>query len=349
LAAIDLLFDTKKDSERLHQALLCGLLCRTRVLHHLLGLTDLEAVDFDWEPGRIPLEQAIYLRGSDGSRVRVFIEVRVDHSPSEARIDEQIARVLSEPRDRLVYLLLGYSRITTPRRDLLYRLASVPTPPDTPPVLGRIGVCDALELITLLADPDVLPRGDSQRRRDARDLCAAYRDALQDLEGRTRRFTERPVATWEIGDYLGFFDTCRRRPATKQLQEAGIGFIADHDSGFYACWWAYEAIGPSAWLYLQFEDDRLCIKIEVGDAAHSTQRALYEQARAILRTLPTPEGLASPVPAVFRAGRTLTVATFSGLLVDLAGRWHKLCQQLEQVEEMTAEIAKQLLANPPAA
>lgn len=347
MAAIDLLFDTKRESERLHQAVLCGLLSRTRVLHQLLGLTGLEVVDFDWEPGRSPLEQAVYLRASDGSRTRVWIEARVDHGPSEARLGEQLAHVLANPKDRLLYLLLGYCRITAPRRDLLFRLASTPVPPGSPSLLGRVGVCDAQELITLLGDAEVLPPGDTHRRRDARDLCSAYRDVLQELEGRTRRFAERPVASWDAGDYLGFFDACRRRPATVQMQEAGIGFLSEQDGGFFACWWCYAAIGPDAWVYLRFEDDRLCIKLEVGDTYKGIQRPLYERARALLRAHELPSDLPSPVPAVFRPGRTLTFATFSGLLFDLGVRWPLLCQQLEQIEALAEHLAEQLSSDLP--
>jgi hypothetical protein len=340
VAAIDLLFDTKKDSERLHQALLCVLLSRTRVLHNLLGLTDMEAVDFDWEPGRRPLEQVIYLRSGNGSRSRVFIEARVDYGISDDRLAEQLAYVMSDPRDRLVYLLLGYSRITTPRGELLYRIASTPQRPEAPPLLGRVAVCDAQELITLLSDPEVLPQEDTRLRRDSRDLCGAYRDVLQDLEGRTRRFAQRPVAAWETGDYLGFFDACRRRPATKQLQEASVSFISDDEGGYYACAWGYTSLGADTWLYLQFEDDRLCLKLEVGESQATVPRPLYERARSILRTLPVPAGLPPPVPTVFRPGRTMTFATFSGLLVDLETRWPLLCLQLEQIEGLAEQIAQ---------
>lgn len=344
MAAIDLLFDTKKDSERLHQALLCVLLSRTRVLHHLLGIKekDFEAHDFDWEPGRRPLEQVIYLRGSDGSRARVFIEARVDYGLGDDRLAEQIAHVVSDPRDRLVYFLLGYSRITTPRGELLYRVASTPQRPEAPSLLGRVAVCDAQELITLLSDPEVLPHGDARLRRDSRDLCGAYRDVLHDLEARTRRFAQRPVASWESGDYLGFFDTCRRRPATKQMQEASVSFISDDEGGYYACAWGYVQIGPEAWIYLQFEDDRLCLKLEVGEAMATVPRPLYERARAVLRALPFPDGLPPPVPTVYRPGRTMTFATYSGLLVDLDTRWQLLCQQLEQIECLIERITQAL-------
>jgi hypothetical protein len=53
MAAIDLLFRAKKDSERLHQLVLGTLLARTRLLARLLPLREPQRLDLaalQWEP-----------------------------------------------------------------------------------------------------------------------------------------------------------------------------------------------------------------------------------------------------------------------------------------------------------
>src|SRR4029078_10242086 len=123
-----------------------------------------------------------------------------DGAVNEDQLAQQCNPSRLHAEDRLLYLLLGYSAMTSDRPGLRERVRRIGEHTARPELLDRVSLRDADDLIPLLADPAILPGGPDHRH--ARDLAAPYRDALLALAQRTRRFAEKPLADWQDGDYF---------------------------------------------------------------------------------------------------------------------------------------------------
>lgn len=281
MAAIDLVMDVKKDSERLHQLVLGPLLLRTRLLELLIGpaatsggslAVSPEASTFDWEPngGRFDLGLPLARGG------KVWVELKVDGTLSTEQATKQLMP-LREPgaaQDVVLFLLVGLGQHTRRERDVaaIARRLEIPD--------GRWFVRTSADVLEALADPALIARpapGDvveakaGRSARDARDLAAAYRDLLLDLDARTTQFFDKPVERWGAGDYFGFFAYCRGH--VPGMEDAGVDYVANPAGGFSGCWWGWTPARDGVKLYLQLENTRLCFKVEVpNEDARSRER-----------------------------------------------------------------------------
>jgi hypothetical protein len=357
MAAIDLLLHSKKDSERLHQLVLAALLGRTHLLARLVPLPGAARPDLAgllWEPEGKTFDFAVPIvvneasgpadspAGSAGARIgRVLIELRVDAALDEDQLEKQLNPRHFHPGDQLLYLLLGYSEITLHRGMLAQVLARIARRDRAPDLRGRVSVRGASDLIPLLADPDVLP--DGPERRDARDLLSAYRDLLGELRGRVTRFAGQPLSQWSEGDYYGLFARCRAERLAS-MADAEIGRAAGAEAGVSGCQWLPLPI-PGGELSLQFEDDRLCIKLR--PTQESQRKRVRDQVDAALHSLGVAPATEAEVPgrlvaAPRRLGSLMTVAYVDGLLADLRPGLGALGAALHTLEELVRATARAL-------
>lgn len=347
MAAIDLLLHSKKDSERLHQLVLAALLGRTHLLSRLVplgGAARLDRANLLWEPEGKTFDLGMPIIGSEpaGRVGRVLIELRVDAALDEDQLEKQLNPRLFHAGDQLLYLLLGYSEITLHRGMLAQVLTRIARRDRAPDLRGRVSVRGASDLIPLLADPELLPDGPD--RRDARDLLAAYRDLLGDLHSRTTRFAEQPPGQWTEGDFYGLFSRCRAARLAS-MADAVIGRVAGAEAGVVGCQWLPIAI-PGGELMLQFEDDRLCVKLR--PTQESQRKRVRDQVDAALHGLGVAPEAAAPgclVAAPRKLGSIMTVAYADGLLADLSGDLAALGKALTAVEQ-TVRMAAQALGGP---
>lgn len=361
MAAIDLLLHSKKDSERLHQLVLAALLGRTHLLSRLVplgGAARLDRASLLWEPEGKTFDLGMPILGGEpidrrpgataapadgeGRVGRVLIELRVDAALDEDQLEKQLNPRLFHAGDHLLYLLLGYSEITLHRGMLAQVLTRIARRDRVPDLRGRVSVRGASDLIPLLADPDLLPDGPD--RRDARDLLAAYRDLLGDLRSRTTRFAERPPAAWTEGDFYGLFARCRAARLAS-MADAVIGRVAGAEAGVVGCQWLPLAI-PGGELALQFEDDRLCVKLRPSQ--ESQRKRVREQVDAALHRLGVGPDAAAPgalVAAPRKLGSIMTVACADGLLADLSGDLAAVGKAITAIEE-TMRAAAHALGGP---
>ena len=220
-------------------------------------------------------------------------------------------------------------------------LARIARRDSAPDLRGRVSVRGASDLIPLLADPEVLP--DGPERRDARDLLSAYRDLLGELQGRVSRFAGRPVSQWAEGDFYGLFARCRAERLAG-MADAVIGRAAGAEAGVSGCEWLPLPI-PGGELSLQFEDDRLCVKLR--PTQESQRKRVRDQVDAALHSLgvvAAPEGVVPRrlVAAPRRLGSIMTVAYVDGLLTDLGPGLPPLGVALRSVEETLRATARAL-------
>lgn len=298
MAAIDLLFRAKKDSERLHQLVLGTLLGRTRLLARLLPLREHQQPDLgalQWEPEGKAYDLAIPTHSEAGggeARGRVLVELKLDGALDGEQLDRQLNPRLFRGSDQLLYLLLGYSEATLDRRQVreaLQRAAKRDGVPDLP---ERVHVRGAAEVMAALADPELLPAAGPERA-DARDLAAAYRDLLHELRDRTTHYNERPVRAFREGDYVGFFAACQSSRAFADPAQPGDALdvvlrrVSAETGSVVTCELGWREV-PGGELFLQLENDRLSLRARA--ATDSQRKKLREQAEQALVTA----GLLSP-------------------------------------------------------
>lgn len=366
MAAIDLLFELKKDSERLHHMVLGALLTRTDLLARLVPAAVPARPDEDsllWEPEGKSFDLGVALPPSPQGALpgapgpgRVLIELKIDTALDEEQVERQLNPRLFRRDDHLLYLLLGYSGVTFDRAALQRVLQRVARRDGTPDLPGRVSVRDAGHLIPLLADPNLLGDGDAGTgagRRDARDLAAAYRDLLCDLRARTLRFDTKPAAQWRDGDFYGFFARLRERRLTPALAESVVSRAPAADGAGVSCAWLRAEL-PGGALSLQLTGDRLALRLSCE--AESERKRLREELEAALRSPALTGALAAlqpltltVVPTPRRVGTGLPVATIEGLLGELPGApgrggldeaaWAALRTRLLAAEEVAQQAA----------
>jgi len=347
MAAIDLLFDHKSDSERLHQVLLSVLLLRSRLLERVLGVPGLQALDFDWEPERRLYDLAFTVQDPSGGIDRVLVELKVDSGLEQEQFERQLAHLRDKaPKSRLVYLVLGLSAITVTEPRLTQWSAKLlpPREPTAPPLWFR---CDAAELSQYLADPELLSGLDQASRRDVRDLASAYRDALQSLSDRTRRFATTPPARWRDPDFYGFFADCRSRDDIGHMRTANISYEANPKSGFIACNWLWTPISPGEplRLYLQLENAKLCLKLKVPEEQKSQRRQLWIAAQAALRTL-APKPSIELVESNYHNGVHMTFAAVPDVFASGQLDLNLFKAQVTAAEAVLTKLAEKLKPAP---
>ena len=326
MAAIDLLFDVKRDSERLHQLVIGALLQQTMLLSRLVPLEGTPTqLQLQFQPEGYDLSIALGFDGPGKTQVRrgrVFVEIKLNSPVNEDQLAQQCSPTRLHADDRLLYLLLGYSMITSDRARLRERVRRLGEHTGRPELLDRVSLRDADELIPLLADPALLPGGPAHR--DARDLAAAYRDALLALADRTRHFANRPVSEWQMGDFFGFFAACRSR-GIASLGRARIARVAGGaggESSVVSCTFAETPLpGGLGMLDLQFDNRRLVLRLHATADRKELQKRVLDALAASGLLLGgerggEPDGGAELLfePAPLRRAATMTVAQIEGML-----------------------------------
>ncbi len=312
MAAIDLLFDHKADSERLHQVVLSALLLRSRLFEQLLAVPGLRATDYRWEAEGRLFDLGFGVHDPSGGIDKVFVEIKIDSDLGKAQFQRQLQHAGKDKKARLVYLILGLTQVATPAETLAKWATEQRTDAGSEP--PSICYVSAAQLAQLLANPKAILTGETEaQQQNVRDLIVSYRDALDRLEARTGQFAQTPLAAWQAADYWGFFDACRKK--VPSMAKAGISYEANPKGGFVACHWHFTKFAPvdDIRLYLQFEEDRLCFKLKVPDEHKALRKKLWDAAQAALRTCVGPFAQAVQ-PTNYHNGTYMTFAALPAAL-----------------------------------
>ena len=332
MAAIDLLFDVKKDSERLHQLVLGPLLIRTRLLEKLGIQGDPVREDFEWEPQGRSFDLGVKLADPEGAHV--WIEMKVDACLTSAQVKRQVSA--AKTRDKLLYMLLGHARYTTNMGEIHGVLKE--RFPGCYRVVTASELCGALEQADLLL-------GRAEQDRDVRDLATTYLNWLRVLQDRYLGFRRRPFADWDGGDCFGFFGWCREQ---LHIQDMGMGYVANPAGGFFGAWWDWHKarLGEDKFeVYLQFEfaprsgRNLLCVRVEVPDRA-SCARVREEVAA---RVLGNPDSVAVGIrrPQRMGFGTWVTVGAV-GLGLKSAASMEEEIERIPAVLRRSAAIVERV-------
>lgn len=97
-----------------------------------------------------------------------------------------------------------------------------------------------------------------------------YRQHLQDIEDATNRYKSSPVSQWGWYEWQGFY-----KELEKNITVDNWGYVANPNGGFLGLWWNFIK-NDEVRMYLQFEESKLCVKIEYfGDNSRSDIRWEY--------------------------------------------------------------------------
>jgi hypothetical protein len=334
MGAVDLLFDVKRESERLHQIALGSLLLRTPLLG-ALGIQP--AVDRGsapiWEP---PLGKSdLALRLTGGSQL--YVELKLDSVLGTAQLAAQMAALAAQggPADRLLYLLVGYAAVAVTDRKLAEAADAAGLPRER--VIARRGADLLAALTAMAALPAHGPDGDADR--DARDLAVSYREHVARLALRVSGFSHKPPQDWTQGDFFGFFDRCRRE-RLGSMEHAGIAYVPNPSGGFVGCYWCWQPVAPGVRVYLQFESWQLCVKIEVEQPEQRSRAR--DRACAALLALPAPEPLRLRRPVRLGHGQYMTIGYLDGVPGFEPARAAELAAAVTGAEALLSALSARL-------
>lgn len=341
MAAIDLLFDHKADSERLHQVVLSVLLLRSRLFEQLLALPGLRATDFEWEAEKRLFDLGFSVHDPSGQVEQVFVELKIDSELGEAQFQRQVQHLAQTKKARLVYLILGLTQITVTESKLQQWARAIPEATDGH--VPQFLYVDTERLAKWLADPQaMIADAEPAQRREVRDLITAYREALDRLRDRTTRFASRPVAKWQSPDYYGFFAACRTQ--IPSMAKSSISYEANPRGGVIVCNWKWTKLHPDAKIriYLQIEESKLCLKLKVEDAHKAVRKKLWDAAQALLRQVQG--SLATQLhPTNYHSGTYMTFASMPDVLGQGVVDLKQVESQLAEAEAIVDKLAPDLL------
>jgi len=308
MAAIDLLFDVKKNSERLHQIALGSLLIKTNLLKKLgFSVGPRNQEDFGWEPLRGLFDLSVYL---DDNSI-VWIEIKIDSDVRQDQIDRQVKHVNGgNGASHLLYLILGITQHSTNIKDLQKNFNSKNQNKDS-----TFQVCDTNKFLDCI-NQEML---EGNQSRDARDLLLSYREALTTLEKRGSNYSLFPRNQWRGNDFFGFYKDCKKKIPAMKVAE--MNFVSNMGGGFWGTWFHFTKLNshPDVNFYLQFAGHNktliLCFMVGVSD---KTQRKVVRDwaHNKVMEASKLQKSISPLRPDRFGNGEHMTVALIDDLVVN---------------------------------
>ena len=132
-------------------------------------------------------------------------------------------------------------------------------------------------------------------------IIPSYLEFLYGIELETQSFRQLPVNDWGWYAWQGFY-----KELEQKLSLTAWNYVSNPAGGFLGAWWHFTTI-PEGEMYLQFEENKLCIKVSYdGDGDHSEFRWKWYN-----KLISTAESMGYPEivkPARFGAGCYMTIA-----------------------------------------
>ena len=133
-----------------------------------------------------------------------------------------------------------------------------------------------------------------------------FRDHLERIESSVQAFRTKPGGAWDSAAWKGFFTSLR-----EQLGKGWWNYVANPSGGFMGFWWGHVAV-DGGHVYLQLEEGKLVVKIDVADKARRRELRDRWVGSLVGGELKRPERLGS--------GRWVTIAEYGEYRVWRDGR-----------------------------
>lgn len=150
----------------------------------------------------------------------------------------------------------------------------------------------------------VLESPTGQIAQQQSDILADFTAYLRQIEDDVQSFWTKPIANWTSNAWRGFYCELQRH-----LGEGHWHYVANPSGGFLGYYWHFADVDGGK-VYLQFEEAKLCFKIEVRDAARQAELRHHWHYR--IAAVAESQGLAVQRPARFGRGTWMTVASLCG-------------------------------------
>lgn len=165
-------------------------------------------------------------------------------------------------------------------------------------------------------------------------IVTDFRANLQRIEDAIQGFCSKAVKEWKKYEWQGFY-----KELEKHVDVGSWSYVANPAGGFWGLWWNY-AGGEGVRMYLQFEQERLCVKIECKDADEAAKaRQKYYK---ILMSKAKEAGIKVTKPARFGSGEHMTIGNvdtsdiFGGEGVDI----EQVVKKLKGLEQLVTSCMK---------
>ena len=129
-------------------------------------------------------------------------------------------------------------------------------------------------------------------------LVVDYRQHLQELEDATNKYKYLPVAQWDWYAWQGFY-----KELEEHIEVVDWTYVPNRSGGFLCLTWNWK-YNEEVGMYLQFEESKLCFKIEHEEENHSKIREKYHN---ILMNVSKEMGITIERPLRFGNGTYMTI------------------------------------------
>lgn len=160
-----------------------------------------------------------------------------------------------------------------------------------------------------------------------------YIDRIKHLHELTNAFNKGSCKDWKWETWQGFYMALENK-----LGKGDWGYVANPSGGFLGYWWHWcpLTIDPTIELYLQFEQNKLCIKAY----SKAETRPLLSWSNQI-ECIAKNESLPIISPPKRRIGKTMTLAIIKlEYLFDIPLNFDATIKKLHDIERFVAEISR---------
>lgn len=163
-------------------------------------------------------------------------------------------------------------------------------------------------------------------------LVTDYREHLQEIEDKTNNYLNSLVTEWGWYEWQGFY-----KELEKHINVDSWAYVSNPAGGFLGLWWHFVENDEIS-MYLQFEESKLCFKIEYegGENRSEIRRKYYERLMIVSQNM----GVKVDKPIRFGAGTYMTIgivpieSVFGTSPIDLIHLTHNL-ERFEQIVDCT--------------
>lgn len=163
-------------------------------------------------------------------------------------------------------------------------------------------------------------------------IVIEFRNHLQTLEDDTNKYRNIPVSEWNWSCWQGFYMALENYKL-----DSGWDYVANPSGGFLGFWWHFNT-REDAILHLQFEMERLCVKIERKD--NESVSKIRDTYYAKLIKEAKKRGLPVTKPARFGKGKHVTIGVVDEKYIwgDGLVEIDKLITKLHAIEDLVDDL-----------
>jgi hypothetical protein len=133
------------------------------------------------------------------------------------------------------------------------------------------------------------------------DVLRNWAEYLNYKEQSVRAFKYKPIAQWDWGQWVGFYQELRH-----YFPDLGWKYVPNPSGGFMGAWWGWRTVGLEK-LYLQIDGHNLCFRVAAHDAVNPSE--IRERwYRWFMQHGAKNQTIRPQRPLRFGSGKTMTVA-----------------------------------------